>query len=92
MGRDQSLELKRIYRTRHLMRLAVAVLIVWISAAAILTAMANASKSAAGRRATSATGIFTIPSPAQQERLERRRLTYVELEDAVRVGERRTLP
>src|SRR6478609_895554 len=33
-----------------------------------------------------------IPSPAQQERLERRRLAYVLSEDAVRVGERRELP
>jgi HNH endonuclease len=196
MGR-RMLELKRIYWTRHLMRLAMAVLIVWIFAAAILTAMAYASKFAAGRRLTSATGIFTaifdgvlaavllpgalaliliivasvmqardvrrrdpvrrftrqqrregmaraggqcemeagfkrrcsrpaehgdhfypwskggstslqnfvaacsrcnrakgarIPSPGQQERLERRRLAYVAFEDAVRVGERRGLP
>jgi hypothetical protein len=33
-----------------------------------------------------------IPSPAQQQRLERRRLAYVSSEDAVRVGERRELP
>jgi hypothetical protein len=190
-------ELKRIYWIRHLMRLAMAVLTVWIFAAAILTATANASKFAAGRRLTSATGVFTavfdgvlaavllpgllvvvviviarvmqardvrrrdpvrrftrqqrregkaraggqcemeagfrrrcsrpaehgdhfypwskggstrlqnfvaacsrcnrakgarIPSPAQQERLERRQLAYVEFEDAVRVGERRGLP
>lgn len=190
-------ELKRIYWTRRLMRLAMAVLVVWILAAAILTAMANASKFAAGRRLTSATGVFTavfdgvlaavmlpgllvvvviviarvmqardvrrrdpvrrftrqqrregmaraagqcemeagfrrrcsrpaehgdhfypwskggstslqnfvaacsrcnrakgaqFPSPAQQERLERRRLAYVQFEDAVRAGERRELP
>ncbi|MFP3459761.1 HNH endonuclease signature motif containing protein [Arthrobacter globiformis] len=33
-----------------------------------------------------------IPSPAQQARLERRRMAYVLSEDAVRVGERRELP
>jgi hypothetical protein len=33
-----------------------------------------------------------IPSPAQQERLERRRRTYVTLEGAVAVGERQPLP
>ncbi|MFE4833989.1 HNH endonuclease [Arthrobacter sp. NPDC056691] len=33
-----------------------------------------------------------IPSPSQQERLERRRRTYVTLEDAVIVGERQPLP
>lgn len=33
-----------------------------------------------------------IPSPAQQARLERRRVAYVLSEDAVRVGERRELP
>jgi hypothetical protein len=191
------LELKRIYWTRHLMRLAMAVLTVWIFAAAFLTVTANASKFAAGRRGTSATGVFTavfdgvlaavtlpgalavilivitsvmqagdvrrrdparrftrqqrregmaraggqcemeagfrrrcsrpaehgdhfypwskggstslqnfvaacskcnrakgaqIPSPAQQERLERRRLAYVEFEGTVRVGERQPLP
>jgi 5-methylcytosine-specific restriction endonuclease McrA len=33
-----------------------------------------------------------IPSPAQQERLERRRRTYVTLDGAVSVGERQPLP
>lgn len=33
-----------------------------------------------------------IPSPSQQERLERRRRTYVALEEAVPVGERQPLP
>ena len=33
-----------------------------------------------------------IPSPAQQERLERRRRTYVTLDGAVAVGERQPLP
>jgi len=33
-----------------------------------------------------------IPSPAQQERLERRRRAYVTLDDAVTVGERQPLP
>ncbi|MGN7253426.1 HNH endonuclease [Arthrobacter sp. SAFR-014] len=33
-----------------------------------------------------------IPSPVQQERLERRRTAYVLSEDAVRVGERLELP
>ncbi|MDQ5861256.1 MAG: HNH endonuclease [Actinomycetota bacterium] len=33
-----------------------------------------------------------IPSPAQQERLERRRRTYVALDGAVAVGERQPLP
>lgn len=33
-----------------------------------------------------------IPSPAQQERLERRRRTYVALDGAVAVGERQLLP
>jgi 5-methylcytosine-specific restriction endonuclease McrA len=33
-----------------------------------------------------------IPSPAQQERLERRRRAYVTLDDAVAVGERQPLP
>ena len=33
-----------------------------------------------------------IPSPGQQERLERRRRTYVTAEDAVAVGERQSLP
>ncbi|MFC9336170.1 HNH endonuclease [Arthrobacter sp. NPDC057009] len=33
-----------------------------------------------------------IPSPAQQQRLERRRLSYVLSDDAVRVGERREFP
>jgi hypothetical protein len=33
-----------------------------------------------------------IPSPGQQERLERRRRTYVTIEDAVAVGERQPLP
>ena len=33
-----------------------------------------------------------IPSPGQQERLERRRRTYVTPEDAVPVGERQPLP
>ncbi|MGO4807841.1 HNH endonuclease [Arthrobacter sp. 2MCAF15] len=32
-----------------------------------------------------------IPSPGQQERLERRRRTYVRLEDAVAVGERQPI-
>ncbi|PVZ53697.1 HNH endonuclease [Arthrobacter sp. H-02-3] len=32
-----------------------------------------------------------VPSPGQQERLERRRRTYVTLEDAVAVGERQPL-
>ncbi|WP_457972273.1 HNH endonuclease [Arthrobacter sp. D1-17] len=188
-------ELKRIYWTRQSLRLAMAVLTLWISAAAILSFMGNASKFAVGR-STSVTDVFTqtfdgvlpavllpgalvavlivsalvmqardvrrrdpvrrftrqqrregmaradgqcemeagfrrrcsrpaehgdhfypwskggstslqnfvaacsrcnrakgarIPSPAQQARLERRRLAYVEFEDAVRVGERREL-
>jgi 5-methylcytosine-specific restriction endonuclease McrA len=33
-----------------------------------------------------------IPSPGQQERLERRRRDYVTLDDAVSVGERQPLP
>jgi 5-methylcytosine-specific restriction endonuclease McrA len=33
-----------------------------------------------------------IPSPAQQERLERRRRTYVALDGAVAVGQRQPLP
>ena len=33
-----------------------------------------------------------IPSPAPQERLERRRRTYVPLDGAVSVGERQPLP
>ena len=36
-GERRMLELKRVYWTRHLMRLAMAVLIVWIIAAAVLT-------------------------------------------------------
>ena len=191
------LELKRIYWTRQLLRLAMAALTVWIFAAAILSLVARSGNVAADRRPKTVTAIFTemfdgvlaavalpgvlavvltmivaiirgrdvrrrdpvrrfsrqqrregmsraegqcemeagfrrrcsrpaehgdhfypwskggstslqnfvaacsrcnrakgaqIPSPGQQERLERRRRTYVTLEDAVAVGERQPLP
>jgi hypothetical protein len=191
------LELKRIYWTRLLLRLALAALTVWIFAAAILSLVTRSGNVALGQRPTTETAIFTgmfdgvlaavalpgllaivltitaavikardvrrrdpvrgftrqqrrkgmaraegqcemeagfrrrcsrpaehgdhfypwskggstslqnfvaacsrcnrakgarIPSPAQQERLKRRRRTYVPLEDAVSVGERRPLP
>ncbi|BCW70008.1 HNH endonuclease signature motif containing protein [Arthrobacter sp. NicSoilB8] len=191
------LELKRIYWTRQLLRLAMAALTVWILAAAILSLVARSGYATAVRAPTTVTAVFTgmfegvlaavtlpgvlavvlticasvlrardvkrrdpvrrfsrqqrregmsradgqcemeaafrsrcarpaehgdhfypwskggstslrnfvaacsrcnrakgaqIPSPGQQERLERRRRTYVTLEDAVAVGERQPLP
>ena len=190
-------ELKRIYWTRHLLRLAMAALVVWLFAAAILSLVERFGNGSASPRPTSAIAVFTemldgvlaaiwlpgflavvmiitaaitrgrdvrrrdpirrftrqqrrdgmsradgqcemeagfrrrctspaehgdhfypwskggssslqnfvaacsrcnrakgarIPSPRQQERLERRRRTYVTLEDAVAVGERQPLP
>lgn len=190
------LELKRIYWTRQLLRLAMAALTVWIFAAAILSLVARSGNAAVEQRPTTVTAVFTgmfdvvlaavalpgilavvltivaavirtrdvrrrdpvrrfsrqqrregmaradgqcemetgfrrrcsrpaehgdhfypwskggttslqnfvaacsrcnrakgarIPSPAQQERLERRRRTYVALDDAVAVGERQPL-
>ena len=190
------LELKRIYWTRQLLRLAMAALTVWIFAGAILSLVARSGNATAVRPPTTVTAIFTgmfdgvlaavalpgvlavvltmivaiirgrdvkrrdpvrrfsrqqrregmsraegqcemeagfrrcsrpaehgdhfypwskggstslqnfvaacsrcnrakgarIPSPGQQERLERRRRTYVTIEDAVAVGERQPLP
>ncbi|KRE57751.1 HNH endonuclease [Arthrobacter sp. Soil736] len=53
------LELKRIYWTRQLLRLAMAALTVWIFAAAILSFVARSGNVAAGRRPNAVTAIFT---------------------------------
>ena len=53
------LELKRIYWTRKALRLAMAVLTVWIFTGAIFTLLANSRKPAAGQRATTVTAIFS---------------------------------
>jgi hypothetical protein len=53
------LELKRIYWTRQLLRLAMAALTVWIFAAAILSLVARSGHVAADRRPKTVTAIFT---------------------------------
>ncbi|MEV5053710.1 HNH endonuclease [Arthrobacter sp. LAR12-1-1.1] len=53
------LELKRIYWTRQLLRLAMAALTVWIFAGAILSLVARSGHVAADRRPNSVTAVFT---------------------------------
>ncbi|WP_229992861.1 hypothetical protein [Arthrobacter sp. Bi26] len=53
------LELKRIYWTRQLLRLAMAALTVWIFAAAILSLVARSGKATAVRPPTTVSAIFT---------------------------------
>ena len=53
------LELKRIYWTRQLLRLAMAALTVWMFAAAILSLVARSGNVAADRRPKTVTAIFT---------------------------------
>ena len=53
------LELKRIYWTRQLLRLAMAALTVWIFAGAILSLVARSGNATAVRPPTTVTAIFT---------------------------------